>query len=41
MATKINTDFYGAEADFISLSTYLKRSPYNLYNLFDNGHNML
>ena len=37
MATKINTDYYGAEADFYSLSNYFKRSPYNLYNLFESG----
>ena len=39
MSTKINTEYYGAENAFVDLArTYVKRSPYNIGNLFTNGN---
>ena len=39
MSTKINETYYGAENTFVDLGrTYVKRSPYNIGNLFTNGN---
>ena len=39
MSTKINESFYGAENNFVNLTrTYIKRSPYNISDLFTNGN---
>lgn len=39
MSTKINETYYGAENTFVDLGrTYVKRSPYNIGDLFTNGN---
>lgn len=38
MATKINETFYGAEANFISVSSHVKKSPYTLPTIVTSGN---